>query len=242
MNKNLSIVCFTCKRDEVLLPLHYKQIRSVCDCPVYYLVDKEEIDSMQFPNGSIPLATDFNRNGNLIGKDALQGIIASYSFINTNIIKIDSDTMLLSTDWIIEEAAMQGFSPASSFTIHGSCYYINQSTVQSIRQFIASYYDDLNNNRCEDATITQLASIVSKPYQVLIQSAIKDNSINSCCFTRKMFNFPQSIKQVNYIINCGDRTYWEDYEIAGLDRTLQVRRAMAFVLSKRQRHDEVCVR
>lgn len=232
---NKSIVCFTCKRDEPLLPIHYKQIRTVCDYPVYYLVDEQEIGGMHFPNGSIPMATDFNRNGNLIGKDALQGIIASFIAIGTDIIKIDSDTMLMSIDWIIDEAAMQGFSPASSFTIHGSCYYIQQETVRKIREFITSYYDDLNNNRCEDATITQLANLVSNPYQVLIQSPIKGSVINSCCFNRKMFNYPQTIHQVRNIINCGDRSYYEDYEIAGLDRTTQILRAMKFVLGNRER-------
>lgn len=228
----ISVVCFTCKRDEALLPLHYNAIRRVTDSPVYYFVDEAEIDTMTFPKGSQPFATDFVRNGNLIGLDALKGLIASYSYLNTDILKVDTDTVLLSTDWIERTAAMQGFSPSKSFSIHGSCYYLSKDTVSRIKHFIENYYQDYSNNRCEDQVITSIASIVSEPYKVLIQSPITEETVNSCVFTSNFYNIHDAIKEVRCSINCGDSAYLEPYEAAGLDRTIQVKRAMEFVLSK----------
>ena len=230
------IVCFTCKRDESLLPLHYNQIRKVDkDSEIYYIVDVGEIDEMTFPKGSIPIATDFNRNGNLTGLDALKGIISVYSYLGGNILKIDSDTMLLSNDWITEKASMIGFAPANSYSIHGSCYYINHDCVMKIKNFISNfYYGEGLDKRCEDQVITQMASIVSEPYKVLIlPSIIQSGAVNSCIFTAEMFNEPDLINYVNDVINCGDKIYVEPYEVAGLDRTIQVRRAMEFVIANK---------
>lgn len=235
MNKpDYKIVCFTCKRDEELLPIHYKQIMKVNpNHEVYYIVDESEIEQMKFPKGSTPLASDFMRNGNLIGIEALQGIIATYSYLNSNILKIDSDIMLMSDTWIETKSSMQGFTPSKSFTIHGSCYFINKECVDKVRHFVSNYYEDTLNNRCEDQTITTIAAIVSSPYKVLIQPSITKGSPNSCIFTNAMFNEPNVIREIKCCINCGDAAYLEQYLASGLDRTAQVKRAMAFVLSKR---------
>lgn len=232
MMNDLTIVCFTCKRDESLLPIHYNAIRKVTDAPVCYFVDEQEIDKMNFPNGSIPFATDFNRKGNLIGLDALKGIIAAYSYLNTDILKVDTDTVLLSTDWIVRDAAMHGFTPSKTFTIHGSCYYLSKDTINKVKGFIQNFYCDYSNDRCEDQVICQIASIVSEPYKVLIQPPITETAVHSCVFTSNFYNIPDAIKEVRCSINCGDSTYLEPYEAAGLDRTVQVKRAMQFVLSK----------
>lgn len=231
------IVCFTCKRDESLLPIHYNHIRKINkDCEVYYIVDAGEIDEMTFPKGSIPLATDFNRNENLTGLDALKGIISVYSYLGGNILKIDTDTLLLSEEWITEKASMIGFAPSKSFSIHGSCYYINQDCVMKIKNFISNYYyGEGLDKRCEDQVITQIASIVSEPYKVLIlPSIIQDGVVNSCIFTSEMFNEPDLIDYINSVINCGDMVYLEPYLDAGLDRTIQVRRAMEFVIANKK--------
>lgn len=233
-------VCFTCKRDEPLLHLHYQAIKRIDkEAVINYILDESEAETIALPAGSKGFTTSFNRNGNLIGFDALKGILNTFKYIsqlhgNQPIIKIDSDIILTDIEWlnIINdgEVSMTGISPASTFTCSGGCYALSFKCLCDIIDFIEQgfYWD--TTGRVEDQVITSIASIVSAPFSVLIYQPFdaEQSYIRSCVFTREMYNRPEVIKRVKGWINCGDGIYTNSYIDAKLDVTQAKKRAMRY--------------
>lgn len=233
-------VCFTCKRDEALLQLHYQSIKRIDkEAIVNYIIDETEADDIVLPAGSKGFTTNFNRNGNLIGFDALKGILNTFKYIsqlnnNQPIVKIDSDIILTDREWLelifSGDVSMIGISPASTFTCSGGCYALTYKCLCDIIDFIEQgfYWD--TTGRVEDQVITSIASIVSEPFSVLIYQPFdpEQTHIRSCVFTREMFNRPEVIKRVKGWINCGDGIYTNSYIDAKLDVVQAKRRAMRY--------------
>ena len=115
----LAFCCFTCRRDEALLPFHYAAIQLARPgTPVVYAVDAAEQD-MSLPEGSNLLVTTWERRGNLLGQAALVGILHTLEQVaedyNAVAVKIDSDIMLTGTEWLrsirYKELGMVGVCP-----------------------------------------------------------------------------------------------------------------------------------
>ena len=123
----LVFCCFTCRRDEALLPFHYEAIQLACPgAPVVYAVDAAEQD-MELPTGSTRMVTSWDRKGNLIGQAALIGILESLKQAamehNALPVKIDSDIMLAGVEWLdsirLQQLCMVGICPGQFFCASG---------------------------------------------------------------------------------------------------------------------------
>ena len=210
----LAFCCFTCRRDEALLPLHYAAIQLAAPgAPVVYAVDASEQD-MVLPEGSRLLVTTWDRRGNLIGLEALVGILRALARVandyNALAVKIDSDIMLTGTDWLrtirYNELGMVGICPGQLFCASGACYAIQRPTIEAALAYIASgFYFDAAQIRVEDETISMLAALVNPPGRVMFYQYAYSNAILSSIFKAEHFTDATPLERVQAWVDCGDR-------------------------------------
>lgn len=223
-NEHFAFVCFTCKADESLLPFHYAAIQTVLPgVPVRYAVDVADSE-MAIPQGAEKVVTEWKRNGNLRGFEALRGIVAALAQMAVDypnaraIVKIDSDVSFLGAEWlqplISGETEMMGVSPGSLFCASGACYGVSPRRLVEIAEFLASeIYFDLMDNRAEDATLSFISAIVGKPYSVTIVQHYYPNLALcfSCAFDSRMFSDLHLLDKVVGFVDCGSSGYLGEY-------------------------------
>lgn len=237
----LAFCCFTCKRDEALLPFHYAAIQLACPgAPVVYAVDAAEKD-MALPEGSRLLLTSWDRRGNLIGQHALVGILRSLARVandyNAVAVKIDSDIMLTGTDWLrtirYRELGMVGICPGQLFCASGACYAMQWSTIEAALSYIASgFYFDAAQIRVEDETISMLSALVNPPGRVLFYQYAYPHTVLASIFKAEHFTDATPLQKVQAWVDCGDRKMLnqlfcqnrpkEDIKREAMERTLEV--------------------
>ena len=235
-------VCFTCKRDEPLLPLHYAAImRADPSAEVYYQVEQAEADSIVIPEGAYLLPAQWSHNGNLCGLDALKGILHTYKLVADNtgraVVKIDADTVLVSKGWlrIVGEgkADLVGYAPATTLYCKGTAYAISKQGINAvIEQLQSGTYWECSSNRIEDGVISMLCAIGTDKNRVrILQAKMPDNSIVLyTAFTHAFYSQPDALKRVKAVVDCGDPKLMNLYRAARLDTVEGKRRAMRFTL------------
>jgi hypothetical protein len=223
-NEHFAFVCFTRKADESLLPLHYSAIQTVLPgVPVRYAVDVSDAE-MAIPQGAEMVVTEWKRNGNLRGFEALRGIVATLAQMAVDypnaraIVKIDSDVCFMGAEWlqplVSEETGMIGISPGGVFCASGACYGVSPRRLVEIAEFLASeIYFDLMDSRAEDATLSFIAAIVGKPYSVTIAQSYYPNLdlYFSCAFDSRMFSDLHLLDKVTGFVDCGSVGYFGKY-------------------------------
>lgn len=210
-------VCFTCKRDESLLPVHYAAIQAACPgAPVWYFVDYHDKE-MTVPENAVKKITTWNRRGNLRGADALHGIISSLILAGESTgrtpVKIDSDIYFINNEWILPVhngfLEMTGFMPRGWVCASGACYCVTTNCLKRIKELLETIsYIDRNNDRPEDETISMFAAIVSPPLKVIFyQNYYPDEQlVFSCVFQSEFMNQNNhDLAAVVGYIDCGDR-------------------------------------
>ncbi len=210
----LVFCCFTCRRDEALLPLHYAAIQLASPgAPVVYAVDAAEQD-MVLPSGSRLLVTTWDRKGNLIGQQALVGILRALKQVaedyNAVPVKIDSDIMLAGIDWLrairFRELGMVGVCPGQLFCASGACYALQRGTIEAALAYIASgFYFDAAGIRVEDETISMLAALVNPPGRVLFYQYAYPHTVLASIFKPEHFTDATPLQKVQAWVDCGDR-------------------------------------
>ena len=210
----LVFCCFTCRRDESLLPLHYAAIQLASPgAPVVYAVDEADKD-MELPTGSTRMVTSWDRKGNLIGQAALIGILESLKHLamehNALPVKIDSDIMLAGVEWLgairQQQLGMVGICPGQLFCASGGGYAISLPTIEACLRYIrAGLYYDLPGIRVEDETISMLAAMVNPVGRVLFYQHLMPNHILSSIFKDEHFTDPSPLSLVEAWVDCGDK-------------------------------------
>lgn len=241
---NLAYICFTCKRDEQLLPAHFANIKKTSpEAPVYYCIDALESD-IRTPEGSLKLFSNKPRGGNLTGLDwhieQLKKMIqvadaAAPGQADFVIVKIDSDTAILSDKWIKPGYDMLGFAPADNYYCKGSCYAITRACAERVLDYISSpNYKDFSG-RIEDGVITMAAAISGFPNCVRIYNPIDGESgevANSIIFYHNFFGNPGVIRRISATIDCANSRFLELYPDEQARREA-ARRALECVYSAR---------
>lgn len=210
----LAFCCFTCRRDVDLLPLHYDAIQLAAPgAPVVYAVDAAEQD-MVLPEGSRMLVTDWHRRGNLIGQNALVGILRTLKQVaedyNAVPVKIDSDIMLAGVGWLLSirhsELGMVGVCPGQLFCASGACYAMQRRTIEAALEYIASgVYFDAAQIRVEDETVSMLAALVNPPDRVFFFQYAYPHTVLASIFKAEHFENPRPLEMVQAWVDCGDR-------------------------------------
>lgn len=240
-NAKFAYVCFTCKRDEDLLPLHYEAIkRADPDSQVYYQVEEKDKD-IRIPEGAYLLPASWQHNGNLCGLEALQGMISTYKLIADNtdrvVVKVDSDTILLSKGWLQivgdGKADMVGYAPLTNYYCKGTIYAISKQGIYAIiEQLKKGYYWECNSPRIEDGVLTMLCAIGTDKDRVsILQAMLPDTSlVLYTAFNPHFYKYPDALKRVKCVVDCGDPTLITPYKDKGLDTTTIKKKAMSFTL------------
>lgn len=235
-------VCFTCKRDEGLLPLHAEAIRlSDPQACIVYAVDEADAD-MVLPDGCERYVTHWPRRGNLLGHQALEGILQTFLDVADRYkripVKVDSDIVVMGTQWLSPlvkgVTGMLGICPGQLFCASGACYGIAPGVVQGILDFLShGTYWDIPGIRVEDETISMLAAMVSEPCKVtFLQHRAPDADwVLSSIFAWPYFKDASPLRRCQAFVDCGDRKFLAAYEAAGFDATELKRRAMSACLA-----------
>ena len=234
-------LCFTCKRDEALLPLHYAAIMKADPlAEVYYQVEDKDSD-IRIPEGSYLLPASWQHNGNLCGLEALKGMLHTYKLVadNTNraVVKIDADTILLSKGWLnivgSGKADMVGYAPMTNYYCKGTIYALSKQGINAvIEQLQSGTYWECNSPRIEDGVISMLAAIGTDKDRVkILQPKMPDNSIVLyTAFTHGFYSNPDALKRVRCVVDCGDPALINIYLSAHLDTIEAKKRAMRYTL------------
>ena len=234
-------VCFTCKRDEQLLPLHYEAImRADPLAQVYYQVEDAEAD-ITIPNGAYLLPAPWKHNQNLLGMAALLGMVNTYKMVAENtgrtVVKIDADTILISNNWIdlvgTGKADMVGFSPTTNYYCKGTAYAISLTGINAVlEQLYSGNYWENGADRIEDGVISMLCAIGTDKDRVrILQTKKPDNSIILyTVFSSPFYSNPDALTVVKCVIDCGDPKLLNTYHLGRLDPILAKKRAMRFCL------------
>lgn len=185
---------------------------------------------MKTPEGSALHLSSFHRNGNLRGREALIGIIdtmSSCARITGKIpIKIDSDIFFIGSEWLkgleLNRFDLIGVSPRGLYCASGACYGITLSCLEKISKYLhETEYADAFNDRPEDATISFLAAVVSRPLRVFVwQNYYKDGPVLSCIFKPEYKNEDfRHLLMVSGYIDCGSRVLTEAMSSQGMTST-----------------------
>lgn len=233
-------ICFTCKRDQELLPLHYCAImKADPEAQVYYQVEEADKD-LVIPEGSFLLPATWHHNKNLCGLEALLGMITTYKQVadntNRNIVKVDSDTLLLSRAWleplVAGQVDMIGYAPATNYYCKGTIYALSKQGIDAIiTELKRGLYWECNNSRIEDGVITMLCAMGTDKGKVrILQPMTPDYStILYTAFTPAFYDRPDALLKVKCVVDCGDTKLTSRYPDADIVETK--RRAMQHTLA-----------
>lgn len=238
---NKIFVCFTCRKDQVMLDSQFKALRKCLpDAKVYYVYEEAEKEFAQAPVGSFVLTADFPHNGNLIGLQCHYGMLSVMKQLsemndNANVVKIDSDCYFINDGWLDglgEEYEMVGVAPGHGYFCKGTCYGITLNCIKKVMEYCGNDYVDLTG-RIEDGTITMISAIVSEPNKVKIHNPMNaDKSKVTCCiFQSGYYTQADKLKIVEGYIDCGDSKYTNAYSESNLPIPLAKARALEFLFN-----------
>lgn len=220
-----TFVCWVCSRDYPLIPLHYRMLRMLTDDAVIYIYDKTEKEGAEtppprLPKGASAIGSDFNRRGNLNGKECIENMLQFYAHLGemgvNTIVKVDADTFVTSLDWI-KSGANIGFHSANGYYWTGCCYALTMPTIMGILSYMQRHDIEPQKGYTlpEDQTITLLASLVRVDPVV-----IHENGEYVCAaFMSPLRNLPERIRKIRGIVHCGQWQRLEPLTALGLDRT-----------------------
>ncbi len=241
---NAAFLTFTCSRDADLVPLWAHSIRRLLpDAPLIAAVDRADED-MQLPRKVTRLITDFDRQGNLNGVEAIAGILASIKLVGQTtglpVVKMDSDTVLTGAGWLEELAVRDyvGFEGGIALTATGICYGMTEAGADKILRSITPWPWQTDGKFPEDQTIFSLAQMYTR---ARLHPWGKGEHV--LAFMPSHFGRPDALRKAGVAIHCGQAQALEAYG-SHLQRSHLVRRMMLTTLralGRSARHaDQTC--
>lgn len=226
---NAAFLTFTCARDADLVPLWAHAIRRFCpEAPLIAAVDRADA-TMPLPRKVTRFVTDFDRQGNLNGVEAIAGILGSILEVaeatGLPVVKIDSDTVLSGAAWLQELALVDyvGFEGGIPLHASGMCYALTRSGVEKILRGISPWPWQTNGKLPEDQTICTLALMHARarihPWH---------GGDHVLAFMPSHFGDPTALRKAQAAIHCGQANALDKYP--GLDRSHLVARMMRTTL------------
>lgn len=225
-----AFLTFTCSRDAALVPLWAHAIRRLCPAsPLVVAVDRADAD-MPLPRKVTRFVTDFDRQGNLNGLEAVAGILGTIAAVGQGfglpVVKIDTDTILTGCSWLdeFEESDYIGFEGGYPLTATGICYGMTSAGAQRIIAGSSPWPWQSSGKLPEDQTICSLALLHGRarlhPW---------DGGRHVLAFMPGHFGRPEVLRKADAAIHCGQATALAKYG-SELNRTHLVARMMRATL------------
>lgn len=245
MKKKTIFCCFTCKRDEKLLPLHAAAIRRILpDAPILYVIPAGE--EVKIPAGACSITSDWARGHNLSGKEAVRGILTTLAHLpaafapgtdpeQVVVVKIDADTLLLRADWM-EHTVDAGCSRYAAFESwqpmlpSGAMYAMTGGLAARLAAMANSSWPwlDAPERTPEDRAIYLLSLFAAHPSELTV-FPWEEDSHRILGFSPSFYGDPSPMLSTSICaMHCAEKPMLAELE--PLDRATQVQRAMRFAL------------
>lgn len=245
MKKTTIFCCFTCKRDEALLPLHAAAIRRMLpEAPILYVIPAGE--EVKIPTGTCSITSDWARGHNLSGKDAVRGILTTLAHLpaafapgtdpeQVVVVKIDADTLLLRSDWMEHTvdagcASYAAFESWQPMLPSGAMYAMTGALAAKLAAMANSSWPwlDAPERTPEDRAIYLLALLSVHPSELTVFPWEAD-SHRILGFSPSFYGDPSPIVAPSICaLHCAEKPMLA--ELPDLNRSHQVHRAMRFAL------------
>lgn len=226
MKKKIVIVCFICTRDYALIPLFYGAVRRLSqELPIVFVYDCNEEPPNFKGHNTAYIKSNFERKGNLNGKECIQGMTDIYiELLNKYnfdiIIKADADCFIVGLSWLaplMNGYNMAGFQCCNGLYCTGVCYALDKQAIIGIQEYI-------QHNDIEPHGGYHLAEDLSFTLLVLLSG----NKVNMLNNKEKLFCLPMLNEYVNSpavfrsccgVVHLGQYQRIEPLVHLGLDRT-----------------------
>lgn len=226
-----AFITFTCARDADLVHLWAAAVRRLApDAMLVCAVDQADA-SMPLPRKCRRVVTTFDRQGNLNGVPAVQGILRTLATVGEEleaevVVKMDCDTFLTGASWLnwLETLEYVGFEGGTPLTATGICYAMRTSAVRRLADAVQPWPWQTKGKMPEDQTIYSLAMLHTRG--ILCHWA---NGQQVQAFLPAHFQMPEIPLQAQVAVHCGQAEFLADYGQKA-DRTALVARAMLCLL------------
>lgn len=167
-----AFLTFTCARDADLIPLWAESVRRLMPAaPLYCAVDQADAD-LPLPKKCRRIVTEFDRQGNLNGIEAVAGILATAHAVACEtglpVVKMDTDTVLTGAGWLHAFADPRidyiGFEGGEPLTATGICYALGPHGAEKILRAISPWPWQRQGKFPEDQTICKLAHLYTSAW------------------------------------------------------------------------------
>lgn len=237
MSERFVFVTFTCRRDEILLPVWAEGIRRACardgvEPVMVAAVDAGDAD-MVLPQGVARVITRFERRGNLNGAAAVQGILgtlaAAGEAFGAPAVKMDTDTVLTGTGWLacLREAEGPGYvglEAESTLSATGIAYGFRPGYARACLEVATPWRWGTQDGMPEDRLVCSLALMWGRG------RLLPWGGGEWCAaFVPWYFTEAGALRGVQAAVHCGQAAPLAAYG-AGVERAVLVRRMMRRVL------------
>lgn len=222
---------FTCARDEILVPIWAAAVRRLVPAAELVCCVDQTDAGMKLPRKCHRWVSNFCRNGNLNGVEAVRGILATIAevgdvFDADVVVKMDCDTVLTGASWLtwLKEVDYVGFEGGCPLTATGICYAMRPEVARGILRAVTPWPWNTNGKLPEDQTICSLATLYSRARLVQWRRGFYVQA-----FLPGHFGCPEVPLRAAAAVHCGQAEFLSVYG-EGLERAALVRRAMICLL------------
>lgn len=227
----IAFITFTCARDASLVHLWAAAVRRLApDALLVCAVDQADA-TMALPRKCLRVVTTFDRQGNLNGIPAVQGILGTLAAVGEElgadiVVKMDCDTVLTGASWLrwLEEVEFLGFEGGVPLTATGICYAVRTTAARRLADAVQPWRWRTTGKFPEDQTIFSLALLHTRARLVPWETGKMVQA-----FLPPHFQLPEIPLQACAAVHCGQAEFLAEYGSASTRAEL-VKSAMVCLL------------
>ena len=227
----IAFVTFTCARDAGLVHLWAAAVRRLApDALLVCAVDQADA-TMALPRKCLRVVTTFDRQGNLNGIPAVQGILATLAAVGEElgadvVVKMDCDTVLTGASWLrwLENVDFLGFEGGVPLTATGICYAVRTSAARRLADAVKPWRWRTTGKFPEDQTIFSLALLHTNGTLIPWETGKMVQA-----FLPPHFTLPDIPLQAGAAVHCGQEEFLAEYGSSS-NRAALIKRAMVCLL------------
>lgn len=226
-----AFLTFTCSRDASLVHLWAAAVRRLApDALLVCAVDQADA-TMALPRKCRRIVTTFDRQGNLNGIPAVQGILCTLASVGEEfgaevVVKMDCDTFLTGASWLrwLEAVDFLGFEGGVPLTATGICYAVRTAAARRMADAVQTWRWRTTGKFPEDQTIFSLSMMHTN--SALVPWS---NGAMVQAFLPTHFHLPEIPLQAGAAVHCGQAEFLAEYGSSS-NRAALIKSAMVSLL------------